>query len=130
MRLVARVANIISVDPDVNLLRAMKVGAYGLRAGRILCIFPEGARSFDGRLGEFKKGAAILAREIGVPIVPAAIHGAHRVWARGSSRIRLHKVKVAFGRPMSAAAKEEDPSYQADTSRLRDAVADLIEESR
>jgi long-chain acyl-CoA synthetase len=56
MKFLARLANIVPVDPDAHLLRAMKVGAYGLRQGRILCIFPEGARSFDGELKEFKKG--------------------------------------------------------------------------
>jgi long-chain acyl-CoA synthetase len=129
MKLLARVANIFPVDPDTHLLRAMKVGAHGLRSGRILCIFPEGARSFDGRLGEFKKGAAILAREIGVPMVPVAIRGTYQVWARDSRKIRLHKVKVLFGEPLEAGAREDTSPYQADTDRLRQAVAGLMQTS-
>jgi long-chain acyl-CoA synthetase len=129
MKLLARVANIFPVDPDTHLLRAMKVGDRGLRSGRILCIFPEGARSFDGRLGEFKKGAAILAREIGVPMVPVAIRGTHQVWARDSRKIRLHKVEVLFGEPLEAGAREDTSPYQADTDRLRQAVAGLMETS-
>lgn len=127
MKLVAHIANIFPVDPDAHLLRAMKVGAYGLRAGRVLCIFPEGARSFDGQLGPFKKGAAILARELGVPIVPVAIHGAHEVWPRDSRRIHLHKVKVVFGEPLRWETGESvQPDYQADTDRLRQAISELV----
>jgi long-chain acyl-CoA synthetase len=127
MKLLARVANIFPVDPDTHLLRAMRVGAQGLRSGRILCIFPEGARSFDGRLGEFKKGAAILAREIGVPMVPVAIRGTHEVWARDSREIRLRKVKVLFGEPIEASARQDTTAYRADTDRLRQSVARLME---
>ena len=127
MRLVARVANIIPVDPDTHLLRAMKAGAYGLRAGRILCIFPEGARSFDGQLTEFKKGAAILAREIGVPMIPVAICGTYEAWPRDRKRIRFHKVKVIFGEPLWASAAGEAPAHAQDTQRLREAVARLME---
>jgi len=129
MKLLARVANIFPVDPDTHLLLAMKIGAHALRSGRILCIFPEGARSFDGRLGEFKKGAAILAREIGVPMVPVAIRGTHEVWARDSRKIRLHKVKVLFGEPLEAGAGQDSSAYQSDTDRLRQAVARLMEAS-
>ncbi len=127
MRLLARVANIYPVDPDAHLLRAMKLGAFGLRKGRILCIFPEGARSFDGKLGPFKKGAAILAREIGVVMVPVAIRGAHEVWARDSRRIRLHKLKVEFGGSIRTGTGEDSTSYEADTDRLRQAVSRMIE---
>ncbi len=126
MRLVARVANVFPVDPDAHLLRAMKAGAHGLRSGRILGIFPEGSRSFDGRLGEFKKGAAILARELNVPMVPVAIRGTYEVWPRDRRRIRLHRVTVEFGAPIPPGEEMRDDPYGADTERLRAAVAGLI----
>ena len=125
MRLIARWLNIVPVDPDAQVLRAMKVGAYGLRKGRILCIFPEGARAIDGKLKEFKKGAAILAREVGVPIVPVGIQGTYDVWARDSWKIRLHKVRVAFGTPMQAAPEEGTAGYDATTQKLRQEVERL-----
>jgi len=127
MKLLARMANIVPVDPDVHLLRAMKAGAFGLYRKRILCIFPEGARSFDGELKEFKKGAAILAREIGVPFVPVALHGTYEVWRRDSWRIRPHKVILNFGAPISAGRDGKDP-YRADTEVLRSTVASLLRE--
>jgi long-chain acyl-CoA synthetase len=126
MKLGARFANIVPVDPDAHLLRAMKAGAYGLRRNRILCIFPEGGRSYDEELLEFKKGAAILSRELSVPMVPVGIQGTHKVWPRGSNRIRLHKVKVEIGEPVFPSQSDSGDPYQMEIDRLRDSVASLI----
>jgi long-chain acyl-CoA synthetase len=126
MKLFARLTNTIPIDPDAQLLRAMKAGAHGLRKGMILCLFPEGGRTFDGELQEFKKGAAILSRELGVPIIPAAIEGTYQVWPRDSMRIRPHKVTIQFGEPVSPSPSDAADPYQADTDRLRASVASLI----
>jgi len=53
MSRLARLVNIVPIDPDVHLLQAMRAGAAALRHGRILNIYPEGRRSFDGQLGDF-----------------------------------------------------------------------------
>jgi 1-acyl-sn-glycerol-3-phosphate acyltransferase len=50
-----------------------------LARGISIMMFPEGTRSPDGRLREFKHGAFTLALEAGVPVVPVAIHGGHLV---------------------------------------------------
>jgi long-chain acyl-CoA synthetase len=126
MKLFARLTNIVPIDPDAQLLRAMKTGAVGLRRGLILCIFPEGGRTFDGELQAFKKGAAILSREMGTPIVPAGIQGTFQVWPRDSMRIRPHKVKIQFGDLISPAPVDAADPYQADTDRLRKSVAALL----
>ncbi len=130
MKLVARLTNIVPVDPDAHLLHAMKAGAYGLRTGRILCIFPEGGRSFDGGLQEFKKGASILSRELSVPIVPVAIQGTHHVWPRDSVRIRPHKVMIEFGEPMLPSQDGGPDPYQQDTDRLRGIIDSMLRNSR
>ena len=129
MRLVAHLTNVISVDPDAHLLRAMKAGAAGLRHGLILGIFPEGGRSFDGELQAFKKGAAILSRELSVPVIPTAIRGTHKVWPRDSVRIRPHRVSIEFGEPLFPSRSDAADPYQTDTERLRKAVAALIPDS-
>ena len=51
----------------------------------------------------FKKGAAILATELDLPIVPVAIDGLYKVWPRKSWRIRPAKVKITIGKPFYAA---------------------------
>lgn len=126
MKRFARLTNTIPVDPDAHLLRAMKAGAYGLRQGLILCIFPEGGRSYDGSLQDFKKGAAILSRELSVPIVPVAIRGTHKVWPRDSKRIRPHKVTIEFGPPLEPSQADAGDPYQQDTDRLRSAIASML----
>jgi long-chain acyl-CoA synthetase len=97
MQFVARLLQVVPIDPDTQLMKAMKAGAIGLKNGKILNIYPEGERAFDGDLHEFKKGAAILSTELELPIVPVALDGVYKVWARRSWRIRFAKVKVRFG---------------------------------
>jgi 1-acyl-sn-glycerol-3-phosphate acyltransferase len=50
-----------------------------LAAGRAVIVFPEGTRSRDGAVGAFHSGAAWLAREAGVPLVPVRIAGTHEL---------------------------------------------------
>ena len=97
MQWLAKLLNVVPINPDMQLMKAMKAGAIGLKHGHILNIYPEGERAFDGRLHKFKKGAAILATELDLPILPVALDGLHKVWPRRSWRIRPAKVKIKFG---------------------------------
>lgn len=131
----ARLINVVPIDPDVQLLRAMRAGAAGLRAGKILNIYPEGQRSFDGQLHEFKKGAAILATELNVPIVPVALDGPDRIWPRKSRRVRLAKVKISFGEPIDARTiapdeTDEEVVYEKVTAVLKQRIQQMLDEMR
>jgi long-chain acyl-CoA synthetase len=131
---IARLINIVPVDPDTNLMRAMRAGAAGLRAGKILNIYPEGERSFDGLLHGFKRGAAILASELDVPIVPVALDGVYKVWPRKSWRMRLAKVRIRFGKPIEPpvvfGASEREEAYAALTEELKQTIQDMLDEMR
>src|SRR4029077_7098949 len=100
MRRVARWLRVIVVDPDVNLVPAMRAGAFGLRHSRILILYPEGERSIDGNPKTFKKGAAILSTHLQVPIVPVAIEGFYEAWPRGRQFQKFTPVKIQFGDPI------------------------------
>ena len=122
----ARIANLVPVDPDSNLVPAMQAGAFGLARGRVLLLFPEGERAIDGTVKKFKKGAPILAQHMRLPIVPMAIKGVFELWPRGGSfnwrRLRLwsrHRVKIAIGEPMTFA---ENADYNRSVTELRDRV--------
>src|SRR4029079_16309002 len=135
MAQLARLINVVPIDPDIQLLRAMRAGAAGLRAGRILNIYPEGQRSFDGQLTEFKKGAAILATELNLPIVPVALDGPYRIWPRKSWRLRFAKVKMTFGEPIYARAialeeKDAEAAYEKVTAVLKLQVQQMLDEMR
>ena len=129
MSWVARKLHCVPVDPDSNLVPAMKAGAFGLAHDKVLILFPEGERSIDGTVKRFKKGAPILSRHLGVPVVPVAIGGAYDVWPRGRSFnwrgllpwSRSH-VRIQFGDPIQFT---EGESAAAAAARLRATVDGL-----
>jgi long-chain acyl-CoA synthetase len=100
MRKLARAWRVVVVDPDANLVPAMRAGAYGLRHGRNLVLYPEGERSIDGTPRTFKKGAAILSIHMQVPIVPIAIDGFHDAWPRGRRFQKFAPLRMMFGDPI------------------------------
>lgn len=144
MAWVATMLQVVPVDPDTQLMRAMRAGAIGLKNGKILNIYPEGERAYDGDLHQFKKGAAILATELNLPILPVAMDGLHKVWARRTWRIRPAKVKIRFGKAFQASeiaslqpatmagsmANFRDSKYEEVTLHLRDVIASMIEDLR
>jgi long-chain acyl-CoA synthetase len=135
MTQLGRLINVVPIDPDIQLLHAMRAGAAGLRKGKILNIYPEGQRSFDGQLHEFKKGAAILATELNLPIVPVALDGPYLIWPRKSWRIRLAKVKIAFGQPIDVQTiisneKNEEVVYEKVTAVLKQQIQKMLDEMR
>jgi len=76
---------------------AVKEALSQLAEGRILCIFPEGTRTRDGRLAELKSGFSMIARRGAVPIMPVYIDGTFNAWSRTRKFPRPAKVKVRFG---------------------------------
>jgi long-chain acyl-CoA synthetase len=99
----ARIAHVIPIDPEAHLLKALRLSSHILRNGGSLCIFPEGRRSYDGTIAEFKKGISILARSHRVPVVPTRIEGTFRVLPRGAIFPKFRPVKIIFGQPVRAA---------------------------
>jgi len=140
MSWVSRMLHVVPVNPDTELMKAMRAGASGLKNGKILHIYPEGERAFDGKLHEFKKGAAILATELGLPIVPVALDGLFKVWPRRSWRIRLAKVKVSIGEPFYAKdiiaklpnqdSERSELRYEAVIDQLKQRIETMISEMR
>lgn len=135
MQWVAKMLSVVPIDADTQLMKAMKAGAVGLKNGKVLNIYPEGERAFDGELHDFKKGAAILASELDLPILPVAIDGLYKVWARGTLQIRRAKVKVRFGEPFYArdiitTEMSDQERYAAITAHLKEKIRLMIEEMR
>jgi long-chain acyl-CoA synthetase len=129
MRRLARWLRVVVVDPDANLVPAMRAGAYGLRHGRVLILYPEGERSIDGPPKIFKKGAAILSIHMQVPIVPVAIDGFEKVWPRGKSFQGFFPMKMEFGEPIQPPAESEasEASYEKLTAELKARVVAMWE---
>lgn len=80
--------------------RTMMEAAERIRKGSSIVIFPEGTRSPDGKLQEFKTGGASLALMAQVPVVPVAILGTHEIMPKGSLRVRPRAVEIRIGDPI------------------------------
>jgi 1-acyl-sn-glycerol-3-phosphate acyltransferase len=88
-----------------------------LQEGRMLNIFPEGARTEDGQIGPMQPGVALVVRRAGVPIVPVAIDGSYEAWPKGSRSFRRHPIRLVYGPPLDV------------TGMKADAVVKLIDQS-
>jgi long-chain acyl-CoA synthetase len=132
MRRLAESIRLIPIDPDANLVPAMRAGAYGLRQKRVLVLFPEGERSIDGPPKLFKKGAAILAIHTQCPVVPVALEGFFEAWPRGEKFCGLSKLKVRFLDPVNPPALGANPEsqYAEMTTEIRHRIVDAYEELR
>jgi 1-acyl-sn-glycerol-3-phosphate acyltransferase len=108
-------------DRDSAIASVEKATA-SLRRGQSFLIYPEGTRSPDGRLQDFKKGAVVMAIKAGVPIVPVACSGAHRVMRKRSLKIYPGEIMVEFLEPIDSSKYSFD-ERDALNDRVHDAMA-------
>ena len=94
----------------------------GIRGGKSLAVFPEGTRSADGKLGDFKPGSFKIAVRAGVPIVPIAIRGTHEILPKHSLVPRPGEVEVIIGKPICTSGLSEK-----EVRSLMDTVHSAIE---
>ena len=90
------------IDRNAPSKDAMRLVADQLRAGEVVCIFPEGTRTDDGTVAPFRTGVEFLVRRSGACVVPVGIEGSFRAFPRGALLPRPRKVIVRVGEPWSA----------------------------
>jgi len=101
-----RLAGFVPVDKEgIGEGRKRIARASGLirEKGYSFLVFPEGQRSWDGRLQPFRRGGFFLALEAGAPIVPVSIAGTFELMPRVSRRVRRGHVRIVFHEPIAAA---------------------------
>ncbi|MEW6214817.1 MAG: AMP-binding protein, partial [Nitrospirota bacterium] len=129
----ARLAHVIPIDPETYLTRALQMASYILRNGKSLLIFPEGGRSYDGEIMEFKKGVGILSLELNVTVIPAYITGSFEALPRGKIWPKFTEMKITFGTPLypseldMSRKPEGMDEYQFFVNELRERVKALKE---
>lgn len=96
MKYLANHGNIILVDANRNLKNTLQAAAKVLKNNKKLIIFPEGARTRDGQIHEFKKTFAILAKDLNVPIYPFVLKGAYEAFPYNKKFPKRNNVSVQF----------------------------------
>lgn len=84
----------IDRDSPRKAMAAINEGAHNIESGKSMIIFPEGTRSKDGNLGEFKNGAFKMAQKSKAPIIPVAIIGSRKALEGSNYRITPTKIKI------------------------------------
>jgi len=103
---ISRIFQVIPVDMETRLYNALQLSAFVLHRGKILLVFPEGSRSRDGSIKEFKKGVGIISKELNIPIVPVAISGTYAMLPSGSLFPKPSKIMVSFGKPVHPGGRD------------------------
>lgn len=115
----------ISVDREkgsTSLVAAMRA----LRAGELVGIFPEATISLSWEVKELKSGAVRLAQGAGVPIIPVALWGSHRILTKGHKpNLKRKKVPVyiGYGKPYFVA---KDANIEQEEEKLRNEISGLL----
>ncbi len=132
MRRMAQWLRVVVLDPDSNLVPAMRAGAFGLSRGRILILYPEGERTNDGNPRIFRKGAAILSIHEQSPIVPVAIEGFYEAWPRHKKFPRLANLQMEFGPPIPPPPRSaaSETAYERSTSEVKSRVVEMWQKLR
>lgn len=98
------------------------------RRGGSMLVFPEGTRTMDGTLGEFKKGSIRVCQRSGLPVLPFAIEGTLAVHRRGTFHVQPGPVRIALGEPIES-GEASGMGADALLVRVRSAVARLLSQS-
>jgi long-chain acyl-CoA synthetase len=132
MRRLARWLRVAVLDPDANLVPAMRAGFFGLSQGHILVLYPEGERSNDGSPRLFRKGAAILSIHAQAPMVPVAIEGFYEAWPRHKKFPKFTDLQLVFGKPIQPLPVNEasEAAYDRLTTELKSRVVAMWQELR
>ena len=98
-------AGYISIDRKDHrkALASMNKAAEAIRQGTSVFIFPEGTRSADGVIKDFKKGVFVLAVKSQQPIVPVSISGSYRILPKDSWMIYPGEIRFSIGNPIPTA---------------------------
>jgi 1-acyl-sn-glycerol-3-phosphate acyltransferase len=123
--------NSVPVSEEESDVGAIRTILARLSGGVPVLIFPEGSRSPDGELQEFKRGIALLLKRAKCPVVPAAIEGAYDAYPRHRTFPRLlgYRIAVMYGHPIAAEELLKD-GPDAALNRLKREIESMRHELR
>lgn len=133
IRWAKRLFRLVPVDPGSRLAETLAVCGFVLKNSGMLCMFPEGIRSYDGEIHEFKRGIGILIKELQVDVVPVYIHGAYQAWPPYKIFPSFGRIQITFGEKLSpeelaSGTIENIDAYQIIADNLKKKLIDLKED--
>lgn len=120
---VAKYGQSILIDANENLKHTMQYCALPLKKGDNLVIFPEGARSRDRKLLEFRPFFAMLSKTFNIPVVPVVIDGSFEALQTGKYIPSLKKIRITYLKPIDS----EGMTYHELTGKVKEAIQDELE---
>ena len=114
-------------DNPTRAARSLLAAAGHVRRGTAVFIFPEGSRSPDGRLSEFKSGAFLLAIKAETPVVPITISGTHGALPMHSWHVRPARVEMLLHAPIPT-ADMTSKSSESLAAQVREIIAYDLDE--
>ena len=122
--------NSVPVDQEKPDMSSLKTIIRLLKQCQRVLVFPEGARTQDGSLGEAQPGVGLIAVKAGVPIQPIRIRGAREALPRGKARLKFARIEVHIGEPIVLTKEDLQEAkgktgYKLVADRLMSAIAEL-----
>lgn len=120
-------AHVVPIDRRnrESAIESTRRGAQELRRGHSLMAFPEGTRTVDGRVKEFKKGVFYMAVEAGVPVVPVVVNDTRLVWRKGQSIVTPGDVWLEILPPIPTQGANAEPIEEL-VERVREKIVPLV----
>lgn len=106
-------------------LKSLQEAAKRIAAGTSVILFPEGTRSLDGKLHDFKSGGMVLAIKAGVPIVPVGISGTFDILPKGKLLAKPGRVVIRVGTPVPTSDYTVKEKHEL-AERIKNDVAKLL----
>jgi 1-acyl-sn-glycerol-3-phosphate acyltransferase len=119
-----RASGFVPIDRDNvrDSLKALDIAAKKIGTGLSFVIFPEGTRSKNGSVSEFKRGVFFLTEKAKVDIVPVSLTNSNNLWGINSLKIKPGKVNLVIGKPMNY---KKDKTF---LNEVRDEVINNLKE--
>ena len=108
---------------QAHLKESIQKLAQVLKNGKNIVIFPEGSRTHDGELGDFKLSFAILSKELNIPIIPVCIRGAYEALPRHRKYLYPRHIEVHYLPPVIPTS---DITYQQLADKVKQAIQEVL----
>lgn len=108
-------------------MKSLNEAISAMKESKSILIYPEGTRSVDGTLGEFKRGAFVLAEKAGKKIVPVTVIGTNKILPKGTTKIlKGAKVRIIISEPMELPAERHKRAMMAYIDTIRTIILENL----